>query len=179
MRYLKKVEIAASVAKHRSYLNRVEAKYTIMETIKKVATKVLKAALPTLIAFSATTGFAKIKDPEGLGKKFQEIASDSIGNVNVKTHAIQNEEDEPQIIVYTVQNSSSGTGNWGSVTIKYTEGKGAKIATMDASDSITEFAKSVVDTLNTIDEHGKKMAKEHKAKPQKTKEKDTKFAWDR
>lgn len=162
MSFLQKVEIAAAVAatnrEHRSYLAKVEAKYNIMESIKKVMTKVLKTALPALIAFSATTGFAKIKDPEGLGKKFQEIASETVGDTEVKTHKISDDEGG-QIVVYTVKYKGS-SNDYGSASIKYTEGQGAKIATMEASGNISAFAKSVVDTLNTIDAHGKKMAKE-------------------
>jgi len=165
MSFLHKVAVAAAAQEHRSYLAKVEAKYNIMETIKKATTKILKVALPTLIAFSATTGFAKIKDPDGLGKKFQEIASDTVGDTEIKTHKV-NEEEGAQIIVYTVKYKGSGNA-WGTASIKYTEGKGAKIATINSSDSIGYFAKSIVDTLNTIDEHGKKMAKENKTKPAK------------
>ena len=97
MGFLQKVEIAAAVSKaqreHKSYLAKVEAKYNLVEKIKQVANKVLKAALPALILFSASTGFAKIKDPEGLGKKFQEIASETVGDTEVKTHKLSDEED--------------------------------------------------------------------------------------
>lgn len=176
MSFLQKVEIAAAVAEskreHRSYLAKVEAKYNIMETIKKVMTKVLKTALPALIAFSATTGFAKIKDPDGLGKKFQDIASDTIGHTEVKTHEIS-EEEGGQIVVYTIKVKGDG-GEWGTASIKYTEGKGAKIATINSSSGVNSLAQSIVDTLDSIDAHGKKMAKENKSKPSTTK--DTKFA---
>ena len=62
--------------------------------------------------------------------------------------------------MYTVQNSGGGSSNYGSASIKYTEGKGAKIDTVDASDDVKAFAVSLVDTLNAIDAHGKKMAKD-------------------
>jgi hypothetical protein len=177
MGFLQKVEIAAAIVEstkeHKSYRAKVEAKYAIMETIKKVMTKVLKVALPALIAFSATTGFAKIKDPEGLGKKFQEIATDTIGHTEVKTHTLS-EEDDGQIVVYTIKIKGDDTNEWGTASIKYTEGKGAKIATINSSGGVGSLAQSIVDTLNTIDAHGKKMAKETKSKPAATK--DTKFA---
>ena len=162
MGFLQKIEIAAAIVEtrreHRSYLAKVEAKYNIIESIKKVMTKVLKVALPALIAFSATTGFAKIKDPDALGKKFQEIASDTISGTEVKTHKLSEEEGN-QIVVYTVKTGGSDR-EWGSASIKYTEGQGAKISTLDGSDNIIAFAKALVDTLNSIDAHGKKMAKE-------------------
>jgi len=163
MGFLQKIEIAAAIAEtkreHRSYLAKVEAKYNIMESIKKVMTKVLKVALPALIAFSATTGFAKIKDPEGLGKKFQEIASETVGETEIKTHKLS-EEDDGQIVIYTIKYKGNSDTQYGSASIRYTEGQGAKIATIHATDNISAFAKSIVDTLNSIDAHGKKMAKE-------------------
>jgi len=171
-KYQVKIRVQASTSSQ-SFCMRVEAKIKIMEMIKKAATKILKQALPALILFSSATGFARIKDPEGLGKKFQEIASETVGNTDIKTHTISNDEDG-QIVVYTVKNQG-GSNEWGSASIKYTEGIGAKIATVDASDNIKALAVSLVDTLNAIDAHGKKMAKDA-GHQQQNQQKDTKLA---
>ena len=85
MSYIAKVE-AARRRQQKSFRARVEAKYKIMEVVKKAASKVLKAALPALVMFSSATGFAKIKNPDALGKKFQEIATEVSNKATVKTH---------------------------------------------------------------------------------------------
>lgn len=126
MSYIAKVEAARRRQfQPKSFRARVEAKYKIMEVVKKAASKVLKAALPALIMFSSATGFAKIKSPDVLGKKFQEIALEISDKSQVKTHVLQNDKDQPQIIVYTLKVPYGKDVE--TATIKYIEGRGATV----------------------------------------------------
>jgi hypothetical protein len=142
-----------------SFRAKIEAKYAIVETIKKFAAKILKAALPALILFS-TAGHAKIKDPNELGKKLQEISTHVAGKAEVKTHILQNDPDQPQIIVYTLK-VSHGSDSPSTATIKYIEGKGA---TMKApswqkdEDEANLLGNEFKVILTALDAQGKKQA---------------------
>lgn len=152
MGYVKKVE-AARNRQLKSFRARVEAKYKIMEVVKKAATKALKTALPTLVMFSSATGLAKIKNPDALGKKFQEIATEVSTKASVKTHILQNDKDQPQIIVYTVRLPYMDVDE--TATIKYIEGKGATVRyPQTASDgsglqTLAEEFKTILTSLDT------------------------------
>lgn len=157
-----KVEAETRVKK-KSYCAKVEAKIKIMELIKKAAAKILKKALPALVLLSSSTGFARIKDPNELGKKFQEVAVESVGQGSVvKTHILQNDKDQPQIIVYTLVSKGGGSHGIGDakVTLKYTEGKGATLLVSDG-DTETDSAmlgKEFKNILTTLDTQAKQLA---------------------
>jgi len=144
-----------------SYRARVEAKYKIMETIKQAAGKILKAALPALIMFSATTGFAKVKDPEGMGKKFQDIATSILDKAEIKTHVLQNEDDQPQVIIYTLKAVDKGTGysTPETITIRFTEGQKTKNVGSTGSDKIRGLAEEFTEVLDSLNTPAKELAK--------------------
>lgn len=143
-----------------SFRTKIEAKYAIVETIKKVASKILKAALPALLLFS-TAGHAKIKDPNELGKKFQEISTQIAGKSEVKTHILQNDPEQSQIVVYTIK-IERGTGNTPSTaSIKYIEGKGATMKTpsyQKDDDEANLLAGEFKVILTALDTQAKKQA---------------------
>lgn len=168
MSFLSRVRVLEVTAETRrgSYRSRVEAKYNIMEKVKQVATKVLKMALPALVAFSASTGMAKVKDPEGLGKKFQEIVMDVAGSKSlVKTHVIQNDSDSPQVIIYTLSIDTAKED--GKATIRYVEGETTNVKILDSGELTSALAVQIKSVLDSIDSHAKQLAKKQGKTPAK------------
>jgi hypothetical protein len=168
MSFLSRVRALEVTAETRrgSYRSRVEAKYNIMEKVKQAAAKVLKMALPALVAFSASTGMAKVKDPEGLGKKFQDIVVDVAGAKSVvKTHVLQDDSDSPQVIVYTLSIDTARED--GKATIKYTEGETAKVNVLDSGELTSALAVQIKSVLDSIDSHAKQLAKKQGKAPTK------------
>lgn len=182
--FLNKVQARVEMESQiRSYRARVEAKYKIMETIKQAAGKILKAALPALIMFSATTGFAKVKDPEKMGENFQKIATSIVDKAEIKTHVLQNDDDQPQVIIYTMKAVDKDTGSHDteSITIRYTEGKKTQVSEGTRSDKIRGLANeftAVLDSLNTpAKELAKRLQMHQQHKETTPKAKGTQMAW--
>ena len=151
------IEQAWQIGSSRSFCVRVEAKSKILDMIKRTAVKILKASLPALVLFSSATGFARVKDPDTLGKKFQEIAVETVGTgATVKTHILSNTKDEPQILVFTIKYDDKGAK--GSATIKYIEGKGAKVTSADDMCNLPMVSSVIKDTLDALDTHAKQLA---------------------
>lgn len=149
-------QIQASVQSN--FREKIEAKYKIVENIKKIAAKVLKAILPTLFLFPAS-GFAKIKDPNELGKKFQQISTQVAGQAEVQTHILQNDPDQPQIVVYTLKVDRGSSTNPSTATIKYIEGKGATAKTpsyQGKDDEASMLADEFKTILSAMDSQAKK-----------------------
>ena len=151
-------------ANNSQFREKIEAKYKIVDMIKKAASKVLKAVLPALILFSST-GYAKIKDPTELGKKFQEISSHITGKAEVQTHILQNDPDQPQVIVYTLKVIRGSNDSPSTATIKYIEGKGATMKTpswQGEDDEANLLAGEFKSILTALDTQGKKQVEQNK-----------------
>lgn len=175
MDYIKKLEMKYSngysytIHANYEFREKIEAKYKIVEMIKKVASKILKAALPALVLFSST-GYAKIKDPNELGKKFQAISQQIAGKSVVQTHVLQNDPDQPQIIVYTIKIDRGSTDSPSSATIKYIEGKGASFNSPSwqrHDDEANLLAGEFKTILTALDTQAKKQVQQDKQLVQK------------
>jgi len=186
MGFLQKVEIAAAVVEsqreHKSYRAKVEAKYKIIEKIKQLASSLLKKALPALLMFSAGTAMAKIKNPEAMGKTFEKIAEQTLPDykdVSVKTTVVDNGEDAPQAVIYTL-NAKGVEKQDGTVMIKYVEGKKAvvKFTRGDWTSAVGTVAEEFRQTLDDVAKSVvvKNKVTKNTGHQQQTQHKDTKLA---